>query len=139
MTDSRAMNTAPSITRLTDYESFPFTIDSVDLTFELDPTQTRVTQLSKVRRTVLATNGLELNGKDLKRISIKIDGVEVEAGQAYFWCACGKSANQPFCDGSHRGSEFSPVKYVADADREVYFCGCKSTGNQPLCDGSHKR
>ena len=66
-------------------------------------------------------------------------GVQVEAGKAYFWCACGKSANQPFCDGSHRGSEFSPVKYVADADREVYFCGCKSTGNQPLCDGSHKR
>lgn len=66
-------------------------------------------------------------------------GIQVEAGKAYFWCACGKSANQPFCDGSHKGSEFSPVKYVADADREVYFCGCKSTGNQPLCDGSHKR
>jgi aminopeptidase N len=66
MTDSRAMNTAPSITRLTDYESFPFTIDSVDLTFELDPTQTRVTQLSKVRRTVLATMAKISNGSQLK-------------------------------------------------------------------------
>ncbi|NCW74153.1 MAG: aminopeptidase N [Gammaproteobacteria bacterium] len=79
MTDSRATNTAPSITRLADYEPFPFAIDSVDLTFELDPTHTRVTQSSKVRRIMRGTNALELNGKDLKRLSIKIDGVEVAA------------------------------------------------------------
>ena len=79
MTDSRAMNSAPSITRLADYEAFPFAVDSVDLTFELDPTHTRVTQVSRVRRVVRGTNALELNGKDLKRIALKIDGVEVQS------------------------------------------------------------
>ena len=77
MTDSRATSTAPSITRLADYEVYPFAIDSVNLTFELDPTRTRVTQSSQVRRVVGGTNALELNGKDLRRISIKIDDVEV--------------------------------------------------------------
>ena len=64
-------------------------------------------------------------------------GVDVEEGKSYFWCACGKSSNQPFCDGSHKGSEFSPVKYTAEKSRKVFFCGCKQTGNRPLCDGSH--
>lgn len=64
--------------------------------------------------------------------------VEVEEGKSYFWCACGKSAKQPFCDGSHKGSEFSPVKYTAPASKKVFFCGCKHTGKAPLCDGSHK-
>ena len=65
-------------------------------------------------------------------------GVEVEAGKNYFWCACGQSQKQPFCDGSHKETGFSPVKYIAEEDKRVFFCGCKSTGNQPLCDGSHK-
>ena len=65
--------------------------------------------------------------------------VKVERGETLFWCACGKSQNQPFCDGSHKGSEFTPVKYVADKDGPVYFCGCKATSNRPLCDGSHKK
>ena len=65
-------------------------------------------------------------------------GVEVEAGKAYFWCACGKSASQPFCDGSHSGSEFTPIKYEAQESKKVFFCGCKASGNKPLCDGSHK-
>lgn len=64
--------------------------------------------------------------------------VEVEAGKSYWWCACGKSSKQPFCDGSHKGGEFKPVKYVAEQSEKVFFCGCKSTANQPLCDGSHK-
>ncbi|MCZ6771539.1 MAG: CDGSH iron-sulfur domain-containing protein [Proteobacteria bacterium] len=64
--------------------------------------------------------------------------VDLEAGNSYFWCACGKSANQPFCDGSHKGSEFTPVKFDADESKQVYLCGCKTTGNQPMCDGSHK-
>jgi CDGSH-type Zn-finger protein len=64
--------------------------------------------------------------------------VEVEAGKSYFWCACGKSANQPFCDGSHKGSDFTPVKYEATESKTVYFCGCKHTAQKPLCDGSHK-
>jgi CDGSH-type Zn-finger protein len=65
-------------------------------------------------------------------------GIEVEAGKTYFWCRCGKSASQPFCDGSHSGSDFTPVKYKAGETRKVFFCGCKATGSQPLCDGSHK-
>ena len=65
-------------------------------------------------------------------------GVDVEAGKKYFWCACGKSTRQPFCDGSHKGTEFSPIEYAAEKDGKVFFCGCKATSNQPLCDGSHK-
>jgi len=65
--------------------------------------------------------------------------VDVEAGQTYWWCACGKSAKQPFCDGSHKGSEFTPVKYTPSASGTVYFCGCKHTATPPLCDGTHKK
>ncbi len=63
--------------------------------------------------------------------------VNVEGDESYFWCACGRSANQPFCDGSHKGTGFAPVHYVANRSKTVYFCGCKQTGNRPLCDGSH--
>ena len=64
--------------------------------------------------------------------------VELEVGKDYWWCACGKSANQPFCDGSHKGSSFSPLQYTADKTGRAFFCTCKRTGNRPLCDGSHK-
>lgn len=64
--------------------------------------------------------------------------VDVEAGQSYFWCSCGESANQPYCDGSHKGSEFTPVKYVADKDGRVAFCGCRRSGGKPTCDGTHR-
>jgi len=64
--------------------------------------------------------------------------VEVEAGKKYFWCACGKSDNQPFCDGSHQGSDFTPLSYEAGEDRTLYFCGCKHSQSAPLCDGTHK-
>ena len=63
--------------------------------------------------------------------------IDVEAGKDYWWCACGLSANQPFCDGSHKTTDLTPVKYAATKSRPVFFCGCKATGNQPLCDGSH--
>lgn len=62
---------------------------------------------------------------------------EVESGKTYFWCACGKSAKQPLCDGSHKGTDFAPVKYTAEKDGRVFFCGCKQTAKMPLCDGSH--
>ena len=65
--------------------------------------------------------------------------VEVEEGKSYHWCSCGKSNNQPFCDGSHQGSEFEPVAFTAEKSETVYFCGCKKTANQPFCDGSHSR
>jgi CDGSH-type Zn-finger protein len=64
--------------------------------------------------------------------------VEVEAGKPYFWCACGLSENQPFCDGSHKGTGLAPVRHVPEADGRAFFCGCKATGGAPLCDGSHK-
>ena len=63
--------------------------------------------------------------------------IEVQAGEKYFWCACGKSENQPFCDGSHQGSEFTPYAYNAEEDRTLFFCGCKQTAGAPLCDGTH--
>ena len=63
--------------------------------------------------------------------------VEVKAGKSYYWCSYGKSKSQPFCDGSHKGSEFTPVEYKATESETVYFCGCKQSAHQPLCDGSH--
>lgn len=64
-------------------------------------------------------------------------GIDVKAGESYFWCACGQSDSQPFCDGSHKNSGYSPVRFDATEDGKVFFCGCKQTGSQPLCDGSH--
>ncbi|MEO1733525.1 MAG: CDGSH iron-sulfur domain-containing protein [Pseudomonadota bacterium] len=63
--------------------------------------------------------------------------VEVTAGKTYFWCSCGQSSNQPFCDGSHKDTGMMPVKYEADADKRVFFCGCKASSKSPMCDGSH--
>ncbi|MEL6806587.1 MAG: CDGSH iron-sulfur domain-containing protein [Pseudomonadota bacterium] len=65
--------------------------------------------------------------------------VDVEAGKSYFWCACGQSANQPFCDGSHKDTGIAPQKYTAEESKKVFFCGCKASANEPLCDGSHSK
>ncbi len=65
--------------------------------------------------------------------------VTVQAGESYWWCSCGLSANQPFCDGSHKKTaNFTPLRYVAEASGERWFCACKRSGNAPLCDGSHR-
>lgn len=64
--------------------------------------------------------------------------IEVEEGKTYHWCACGRSKNQPFCDGSHQGTSFLPIAYTADKTGNAYLCGCKRTNNQPHCDGSHQ-
>ena len=76
---------------------------------------------------------------DQVRVSDTPFGVEVESGKSYFWCACGKSQKQPFCDGSHSDTGISPVKWTAEETKKVFFCGCKATVAQPLCDGSHKK
>ena len=65
--------------------------------------------------------------------------VNVEAGKDYWWCACGLSKNQPFCDGSHKAAGiFKPIKYTATESITVYFCGCKHSGHKPICDTTHK-
>jgi mannose-6-phosphate isomerase-like protein (cupin superfamily)/CDGSH-type Zn-finger protein len=63
--------------------------------------------------------------------------VTLKGGRTYFWCSCGRSANQPFCDGSHQGTGFEPRKFKAAADAEVLLCGCKHTKTPPFCDGAH--
>ena len=65
--------------------------------------------------------------------------VELEAGKRYAWCRCGRSKKQPFCDGSHKGSEFSPEKFSVTEAQKVWLCGCKQTASRPFCDGSHKK
>ena len=63
--------------------------------------------------------------------------VRLKSGRTYFWCRCGRSANQPFCDGSHQGTGLEPKTFVARADEEVLLCGCKHSSEAPFCDGTH--
>lgn len=65
--------------------------------------------------------------------------VEVEPNKNYAWCTCGESENQPFCDGKHKGSDFSPQLIQFDEAKTVYFCGCKQSNNGCFCDGTHKQ
>ncbi len=65
--------------------------------------------------------------------------VTLEEGKKYFWCACGRSQKQPFCDGSHEVTDIKPVLYKAEASKDVWFCGCKQSGKKPLCDGTHSK
>ena len=59
--------------------------------------------------------------------------------EKYAWCACGKSETQPFCDGSHKGTEFVPIIVDNEKEGNIAWCGCKSTGNSPYCDGTHSK
>ena len=62
----------------------------------------------------------------------------IEEGKTYYWCACGRSANQPFCDGSHKTVGLAPTPFVAEKSATAYLCGCKQSKNAPYCDGTHK-
>jgi len=64
--------------------------------------------------------------------------VELETGKTYAWCSCGNSSKQPFCDGSHKGSAFTPNVFTAEETKTAYMCTCKHTNNPGFCDGSHK-
>lgn len=64
--------------------------------------------------------------------------IVIEQGKKYAWCSCGLSAQQPLCDGSHKGSDFKPIVFVAESADERWMCSCKRTGNSPWCDGTHK-
>jgi methylamine---glutamate N-methyltransferase subunit C len=92
----------------------------------------------------------QLTGDALKAHLLKIqktatpaaDGpamVALEKGKEYFWCSCGRSASQPFCDGSHKGSEFLPFAFGAKNNGKFALCQCKKSGNLPFCDGSHRK
>ena len=65
--------------------------------------------------------------------------IDVKQGKYYNWFSCGKSSEQPFCDGSHIGTEFKPFVYKATLTKRIFFCACKQTNDQPFCDGSHNK
>ncbi|MEM7444537.1 MAG: CDGSH iron-sulfur domain-containing protein [Pseudomonadota bacterium] len=63
--------------------------------------------------------------------------VDLTKDQTVWWCACGRSQNQPYCDGSHKVTDITPIEFKARRSGTFYLCACKSTGNRPLCDGTH--
>jgi CDGSH-type Zn-finger protein len=75
----------------------------------------------------------------LPKIAKKAPAVlELEPG-TYYWCACGQSKDQPFCDGSHAGTEFTPMELKIESKRKAALCQCKHTSNSPFCDGTHSK
>jgi CDGSH-type Zn-finger protein len=64
--------------------------------------------------------------------------VELEAAKSYWWCTCGRSANQPFCDGSHKGTDFTPLEFTVTESKKYGLCACKHTKNAPFCDAAHR-
>jgi len=64
--------------------------------------------------------------------------IEVEPGN-YAWCACGLSKTQPYCDGSHKVTDFKPIVEKIEEKKNIAWCGCKQSGNRPFCDGTHSK
>lgn len=65
--------------------------------------------------------------------------VELEAGKIYAWCSCGQSSNQPWCDGTHQPTNFTPVVFKAEETKTAYMCNCKHSGTPQFCDGTHAK
>ena len=63
--------------------------------------------------------------------------VKLQKGKEYYWCRCGRSKNQPFCDGSHKGTGLEPLGFEAEDDGQAWLCRCKGSANAPYCDGTH--
>src|ERR1700728_2293564 len=90
------------------------------------------------------TGGNPLKGTTMAGMDERVVGgraplpVEVEAGKTYYWCACGRSAKQPFCDGSHKATAMTPIAFTAEKSEKLWLCGCKQSGGAPRCDGTHK-
>ena len=75
---------------------------------------------------------------DIKQTVSPIE-VKLEFGKDYYWCSCGRSKSQPFCDGSHKDTGFTPKKFSVDESKTVWLCTCKKTSNAPYCDGTHRK
>ena len=73
------------------------------------------------------------------KIAAKSPYVQLTQPGAFYWCSCGQSKRQPFCDGSHKTTEFTPLKFTTAEAQKVWLCGCKRTAGAPFCDGSHKK
>ena len=117
--------------------------DFGDRAAELHPAGTRARQglrrgvaRDRRRRTKLMSDMTSEMPEIGGRAPITID---VEAGKTYWWCACGLSKRQPFCDGSHKVTSFTPVEFKPATSEKVWFCACKRSAKKPMCDGSHKR
>jgi len=65
--------------------------------------------------------------------------VTLKKGETYYFCRCGKSNNQPFCDGAHQGTDFTPQAFTAEKDGAAWLCACKQSKNLPFCDGAHQK